>query len=112
MKTILKLTVTIGIICLLSACGTVQYRDKYAILTPNDNLLKDNDAPAPPVTSIQYSKLSCDAKESMWTLYTTDLLGVIGKEHADKAGLRTWKADAVKKTDELNAASEKQSGSK
>ncbi|BAQ02615.1 hypothetical protein AVU38_gp087 [Ralstonia phage RSL2] len=86
----------------LSGCTTVQYRDKYAIMTPNDNLLQDNSTPAPPYTSIEYSKLSCDAKEAMWTQYSTDLLNVIGKEHADKAGLREWKAQVAKKVDELN----------
>ncbi|BDD79376.1 hypothetical protein [Burkholderia phage FLC8] len=87
----------------LSGCGTqIQYRDKYAIMTPNDNLLQDNAAPPPPYTSVEYSKLSCDAKEAMWTQYSTDLLNVIGKEHADKAGLREWKAQVGKKVDELN----------
>jgi len=86
----------------LSGCTTVQYRDKYAIMTPNDNLLQDNKASAPPYTPEEYSGLSCDAKETMWTQYTTDLLNVIGKEHADKAGLRQWKAEVAKKVDELN----------
>lgn len=86
----------------LSGCTTVQYRDKYAIMTPNDNLLQNNVAPAPPYSPEEYSKLSCDAKEVMWVQYTTDLLNVIGKEHADKAGLRQWKAEVAKKADELN----------
>uniref|UniRef100_A0AAU7PFG9 Lipoprotein n=1 Tax=Burkholderia phage vB_BgluM-SURPRISE13 TaxID=3159457 RepID=A0AAU7PFG9_9VIRU len=87
----------------LSGCaGNIQYRDKYAIMTPNDNLLQDNTVPPPPATSVEYSKLTCDAKEDMLTSYINDLLGVIGKDRADKAGLREWKAEVAKKVDELN----------
>lgn len=91
----------------LSGCaGNIQYRDKYAIMTPNDNLLQDNAVPPPPYTSVEYSKLTCDAKEDTLTTYINDLLGVIGKDRADKAGLRTWKASVATKVDELNKKAE------
>lgn len=91
----------------LSGCaGNIQYRDKYAIMTPNDNLLQDNAVPPPPYTSVEYSKLTCDAKEDTLTTYINDLLGVIGRDRADKAGLRTWKASVATKVDELNKKAE------
>jgi hypothetical protein len=91
----------------LSGCaGNIQYRDKYAIMTPNDNLLQDNAVPPPPYTSVEYSKLTCDVKEDTLTTYINDLLGVIGKDRADKAGLRTWKDSVATKVDELNKKAE------
>lgn len=92
----------IAAVGLTGCAGEVQYRDKYAIMTPNDNLLQDNAVPPPPATSVEYSTLTCDGKEDMLTQYINDLLGVIGKDRADKAGLRTWKAGVATQVDQLN----------
>lgn len=112
MKKMILLATMIAVAGLSGCASDVQYRDKYAIMTPNDNLLQDNAVPPPPYTPVDYSGLTCDAKESMWTQYTTDLLGTIGKDRADKAGLRSWKASVQTQVDELNKKSAADSGSK
>lgn len=109
MKKNMLLIAMVAAISLSGCAGQIQYRDKYAIMTPNDNLLQDNAVPAPQYTPEEYSKLTCDAKEDFLTGYITDLLGVIGKDKADKAGLRTWKAGVAAEVDKLNKKA--QSGS-
>lgn len=75
--------------------------------TPSDAQLQDYDVPVPPLSSQAYSTLTWDEKESVWTAYTNDLLAVIGKHMADKAGLRASKDELIKKLDELNKNPEK-----
>lgn len=102
MKKNILLAAMIAAVGLSGCAGNIQYRDKYAIMTPNDNLLQDNAVPAPQYTPQEYSTLTCDAKEDFLTGYIGILLGVIGKDKADKAGLRTWKAGVAKQVDDLN----------
>lgn len=92
----------------LAGCGTVEYRDRYAALPIPEEKLIDYDVPPPPVTSIKYSVMDWDSKESAWTDYTNDLLSVIGKHQADKLGLRESKKEFEKQILELN----KKAGSK
>lgn len=102
MKAVLKIISIGAIACLLTACGTNPPQSKYAITTPNDNLLMSNPVPAPPALPQDYSLYSCTVKESLLTFYVTDLLTVIGKEHADKEGLRVWKKNALETVERLN----------
>lgn len=93
---------------ILSGCfGTVQYRDRYVTMTPNDSLLKDYDVSAPPITSQQYGALKPDEKESLWVQYTTDLLVTINKHMSDKAGLRKFKSETEKQIEDLNKKADK-----
>lgn len=102
MKVVLKSITLAAIVVSLSACGTNPPQGKYAITTPNDNLLYSNPVPPPPMTPQDYSLASCNAKEAMWVGYSMDLLNVIGKEHADKEGLRLWKKGVLENADRLN----------
>ncbi|HEX9137651.1 MAG TPA: hypothetical protein VF905_12010 [Nitrospirota bacterium] len=100
----LKVMTAAVLVTFLSACGTQQpqIRDHYAAFNPSDTLLQDYDIGAPPVSAQAYSSMTWDDKETMWTDYTNDLLKVIGKHMADKAGLRKAKADLQEKIDDLN----------
>lgn len=101
-----RLLTTLILACstfILSGCfGTVQYRDRYVTMTPNDSLLRDYDVSAPPITSAQYGQLTPSDKESLWVQYTSDLLETIGKHMSDKAGLRKFKSETEKQVEELN----------
>jgi predicted small lipoprotein YifL len=104
MKHGLKPLVAAVLVTLMAGCGTQQpqYRDRYTAFTPSDAQLQDYDVGAPPVTAQAYSSMPWDAKETMWVDYTNDLLKVIGKHMADKAGLRKSKVDLQEKIDDLN----------
>jgi hypothetical protein len=99
----LKVMAAAVLVALLAACGTqTQTREHYAAFTPSDSLLQDYEIGAPPITARAYSSMTWDDKETVWTDYTNDLLKVIGKHMADKAGLRKSKVELEKKVDELN----------
>lgn len=101
----LKILITACSMFILSGCfGTVQYRDRYVTMIPNDSLLQDYDVSEPPMLSQQYGKLNADEKESVWVQYTTDLLITVNKHMSDKAGLRKFKTDTEKQIEELNKA--------
>lgn len=109
MKNLFKLLTLIAIV-MLTGCTTVEYRDKYTILTPEDNLMQDRHAPPPPATPKQYRMMTDKQRVELLEPYVSDLLVVIGQEHADKAGLRAYKAKAEAKIKELNDKASKQNG--
>lgn len=109
MRTTLRLLTIVAAVVLLTACQTrIVYRDRYSIMTPSASLLQDYDVSAPPTTAQTYSQMSNDEKESLWTQYTTDLLVVIKKHMADKAGLREAQKKAAEEVERLNKEAEKQ----
>lgn len=111
MRTTLKLLTSVIAVTILSACQhQIVYRDRYSIMTPNDSLLQDYDVGAPPISAQTYAQLSNDEKESLWTQYTSDLLVVIKKHMADKAGLREAKKKSIEEVERLNKEAEKQNG--
>lgn len=93
MKIAIKIMTASAIVILLSACGTVPPQSKYSITTPSDNLLRTNHAPPPPMMAEDYSVMTCERKEQVLIHYSFSLLDVIGRDHADKEGLRIWKRD-------------------
>lgn len=101
MKKLLICFFIFAFILFLTGCTTV-YRDRYTVLEYDQTLTKDYDVPPPPLSAPAYSVMKCSDQESLWIDYTGDLLGIIGKNHADKAGLRKANEEFKKKIEELN----------
>jgi hypothetical protein len=99
-----KVVLAVALATFMSGCGhnPPKVQEHYTAFVPDDALLQDYVVPQPPLASKDYSILTSDEKESFWTDYTNDLLQVIGKHMADKAGLRKAKSDFIEKTDKLN----------
>ena len=109
-RLMIKMLAAAIVAVLMTGCTTVEYRDKYSILTPDANLLENNNAPPPPVTPKQYGMLTDKQRVAILEPYVNDLLKVIGKEHADKAALRLYQETAQKKIRELNDAADRNRG--
>lgn len=106
-RTEVKKILILLFVFILVGCGTTEYRDRYTAIELDQSLTKDYDVPPPPSSAVTYSFMDWDQKESMWTDYTNNLIEVIGKHQADKAGLRKANSEYKIKVEELNKKADK-----
>lgn len=100
----LKLAVLVLVSTLfLVGCESVVHIPKHTVTFPSASLLVQYDVPEPPLASDEYVELPWDDKESMWVTYTSDLLFIIKKHMADKAGIRLWEDEVKKAVEKINA---------
>lgn len=102
-----KMLVAAVLATFIVGCGhnPPKVQEHYSAFMPDDSLLQDYVVPEPPLSSKDYAILTSDEKETLWVDYTNDLLQIVGKHMADKAGLRKSKSDFIEKLDKLNKES-------
>ena len=82
----------------LSGCATTEPVVKYetVVIAPEDNLLLDCPVTAPP-NQTAYLQMTAREKEEALAAYGNKQTGNVGNCNIDKAGLRKWKAEQLKK---------------
>lgn len=89
-----------------SCSNTPVYRDRFTQMELDKSLVKKYQVAQPPMTSPTYSILDGDQKETVWVLYTADLLQTIGFYEADVDGLLKAEQAGLEKIKQLNKEQE------